>query len=76
MVAYDRDRWVVIDGVRRRRAHVEGPPADKEGPSDTYEVDATEGAIELANQLGVDLAQVAGSGKDGRILKADVEAHA
>ena len=36
--------------------------------------DATRGALELAEQHGVDLSSVRGSGPDGRIYKADVEA--
>ena len=38
------------------------------------EVDATEAAIELANELGVDLSEVEGSGIEGRITKPDIEA--
>ena len=40
------------------------------------EVDATDSARELAEQEGVDLASVDGTGKDGRVLKSDVEAAA
>lgn len=36
--------------------------------------DATEGAEELAQEAGVDLAKVQGTGQDGRITKADVQA--
>ena len=36
--------------------------------------DATPDAVEKAAELGVDITTVAGSGKDGRILVADVEA--
>jgi pyruvate/2-oxoglutarate dehydrogenase complex dihydrolipoamide acyltransferase (E2) component len=39
------------------------------------EVNATSGARELANSSGVDLAQVEGTGEDGRVTKADVEAY-
>lgn len=38
------------------------------------EIDATEAALELAEELGVDLSEVEGSGADGRITKPDVEA--
>ncbi len=38
------------------------------------EVDATEAAIELAEELGVDLSEIEGSGTEGRITKPDVEA--
>ncbi len=37
---------------------------------------ATEGAVSAAEELGVDLASVSGSGAEGRITKADVEAAA
>lgn len=36
------------------------------------EVDATDGAVTLADDLGIDLSEVEGSGADGRILKPDV----
>lgn len=39
------------------------------------EIDATDGAKELADEEGVDLSQVQGTGKDGRITKEDVEDH-
>ncbi len=38
------------------------------------EIDATDAALELAEELGVDLSEVEGSGIDGRITKPDVEA--
>ena len=38
-------------------------------------VEATDAARELAAEHGVSLADVNGSGTDGRILKADVERH-
>ena len=37
------------------------------------EVNATEAAVELANAHDIDLADVEGSGEDGRILVGDVE---
>ena len=40
------------------------------------DVDATDSARELAKDEGVDLADVDGTGKDGRVLKSDVEAAA
>ena len=42
--------------------------------NEASEVNATDGAVEAANELGVDLATVTGTGADGRITKADVEA--
>ncbi len=43
-------------------------------PWNNDEVDATEAAIGLAEELGVDLSEVEGSGIEGRITKPDVEA--
>lgn len=47
-----------------------------EEEAEANEIDATDAAIEAAAELGVDLASVSGSGVDGRITKADVEAAA
>lgn len=44
-------------------------PEDAEEP----EVDATPAAAELAEEKGVDLTEVEGTGKDGRVTKPDVE---
>lgn len=54
--------------------------AAQEAADDTADVEgdewnATQGAIDLADAEGVDLAQVEGTGADGRITKADVEAY-
>jgi pyruvate/2-oxoglutarate dehydrogenase complex dihydrolipoamide acyltransferase (E2) component len=45
----------------------------EDAPAD--DVNATQGAVDLAAAEGVDLAQVTGTGDGGRITKADVEAH-
>ena len=37
------------------------------------ELNATAGAIELADELGLDLAEIEGTGTGGRITKQDVE---
>ena len=47
-----------------------------EAEAEANQIDATDAAIEAAEELGVDLASVTGSGVDGRITKADVEAAA
>lgn len=39
------------------------------------EVDATDSAIKVAEELGIDLAKVEGSGAEGRIIKSDVMVH-
>ncbi len=46
--------------------------------NDAYyeDLSTTGAAAELASELGVDLSQVKGTGKGGRITKADVEAAA
>jgi pyruvate/2-oxoglutarate dehydrogenase complex dihydrolipoamide acyltransferase (E2) component len=46
------------------------PSTNASGP----EPAASAAAARLAEQLGIDLAEVRGSGRDGRILKSDVEA--
>jgi pyruvate/2-oxoglutarate dehydrogenase complex dihydrolipoamide acyltransferase (E2) component len=38
--------------------------------------DATQGAVDAAAELGVDLASLTGTGKGGKIIKSDVEAAA
>jgi pyruvate/2-oxoglutarate dehydrogenase complex dihydrolipoamide acyltransferase (E2) component len=37
-------------------------------------VNATDAAVELAQEHDIDLAEIEGSGTDGRVLKSDVEA--
>lgn len=44
--------------------------------ADGEETEATDAAEELAAELGVDLATVEGTGKDGRVTVADVRAAA
>jgi len=41
---------------------------------DDDELKATQAALDLAADLGVNPANITGTGKDGRITKADVEA--
>jgi len=43
-------------------------------PEQNAEVNATKGALSLAKEHGIDLSIMTGSGSDGRITKADVEA--
>ena len=50
------------------------PLEEVEDGSDVFLDMATDSAIELAKECGIDLADVDGSGKDGRILKRDIEA--
>lgn len=44
-----------------------------ETPPPTATISATEAALKLAEEYGIDLSQVTGTGQDGRITKADVE---
>ncbi len=56
--------------------HSEGPSTRRAGePSQNYyeDLETTGAAAQLANELGVDLSTVEGTGKGGRITKADVE---
>lgn len=53
-------------------------PDDEDDPaaSAPVEVEATEAAKKKAEELGVDLSKVEGSGKDGKVIAPDVEAAA
>ena len=55
---------------KSKKAKAAQKPKAAEAPA----VDATATAIELAAEAGIDLATLTGSGKDGRILKSDVQA--
>ena len=68
---WDPERWHRNEDGSYTR--ITWPVADKEAKMG---VDATEAAIKLAGELGVDLSEIEGSGKDGRITKFDVEAAA
>ena len=50
---------------------VTAPPEEGE-IEDAPEFDASPSAVELADELGVDLASVEGSGAGGKIIKSDV----
>lgn len=49
-----------------------GPPENKTGRTGGAVVNATERAIELAKENGIDLQNLEGSGIDGRITVEDV----
>lgn len=70
MPAKDETRWTQADDgswTRKRGGVVE---------TTGYNPNATAGALEAAEELGVDINTISGSGKDGKITKADVEAAA
>lgn len=67
MPAKDPDRW---------KQNEDGSYSRRIGFTAEQGVNATDGAIEAAAELGIDITAVTGSGKDGRITKGDVEDHA
>jgi len=60
---HDDSRWIETE------EHVFVRAVGGEGPN------ATDGALELATSEGLDITEVTGTGKGGRITKADVEAY-
>src|SRR5437764_11116084 len=57
-------------------AHVPQPGASSKGNGDERRVLATPVTRRMAREMGVDLASLQGSGPQGRVMKADVLAHA
>lgn len=49
-------------------------PLAPEPEAETGEVIATQAAFDHAEALGIDISTIQGSGKDGKVLKSDVEA--
>lgn len=60
----------------RTAEELEETEAVVEAEVEENEVNATDGAVEAAAELGVDLSAVVGTGHEGRVTKADVEAAA
>lgn len=66
-------------GLAAAEAKVEEPEAAEVGapeaaePEAAAEVEITDAAREVAEEHGIDIAAIEGTGKDGRILKGDVE---
>ena len=72
---WDMDRWIQNeDGSYTRQIRGVGHPNSPVVAEDDGEVKITEAAQELADELGVDVSTIEGSGVDGRITKGDVEA--
>jgi len=73
---YDDRRWVQNpDGSFSRIAQA-GTAVEEKSESYYEDIATTGAAADLADELGVDLSEVKGTGKGGRITKADVEAAA
>lgn len=68
---FDIDEALFSENWMVRVDSATGEPAGGEG-----EPVASHHAVKLAEELGVDLSAVTGTGKDGSITKADVEAAA
>jgi len=78
---YDDRRWIQNpDGSFSRKETAEQAvaeePAEEHGENYYEDISTTGAAAELAQELGVDLSTVEGTGKGGRITKGDVEAAA
>jgi pyruvate/2-oxoglutarate dehydrogenase complex dihydrolipoamide acyltransferase (E2) component len=67
---YEVKEPVLVENPAPEGAGVFVPPA----PPENTEVDATEAARELAPERGIDLSKIQGTGAEGRVTKADVEA--
>lgn len=59
--------------AKKATKRVAAPEAAPEAAPAAVSVEATPTAVALAEEHGIDLATMAGSGKGGRILKSDVE---
>lgn len=73
---YERITPAGATDEERTAEEIEGYETANEEAAADSEYNATAGAIEAAAQLGVDLSTVTGTGYEGRITKADVEAAA
>lgn len=62
--------WLMV----REEAEATPTAEASSAPSAAEEVDATNAAIDLADEHDIDLTTVEGTGKDGRIVLSDVEA--
>lgn len=69
VAAPDTQRGIMLGGSAPEKKAQAKAPANKAQPAP----DATKAAQDLAEEEGVNLSEVEGSGKDGRITLADVE---
>jgi pyruvate/2-oxoglutarate dehydrogenase complex dihydrolipoamide acyltransferase (E2) component len=87
IAAVDPNGYVDMSAIREARAAVEPcacerevvelvaePEVDPFVEGHKVEVEATPAAAELAAEVGVPIEQIEGTGKDGKVVKADVEA--
>ncbi len=66
------------EDLEKRQAPIDEAQAAADAAAKTtaaaQQVDATPAALEHAESLGVDISQIKGTGKDGKVTKGDVEA--
>lgn len=61
-----------FDNAAQAEAHAAKVAADAEAEAADQEVAATPAAVAAADEHGVDLTEVEGTGADGKVVKADV----
>lgn len=61
-----------FDNAAQAEAHAAEVAADAEAEAALTEVEATPAAISAAEEAGVDIATVEGTGAEGKVTKADV----
>ena len=78
---YDDRRWILNeDGSYTRRVPpgkvVQQAPAEPSNDNYYKDITTTGAAADLAQELGIDLSEVEGTGLHGKITKGDVEKYA